>query len=49
MTSDNKILLREFQSSDETPFEDGLDIEILSENQIKIRIEGNYYTLTKTS
>lgn len=49
MTSDKKILLREFQSSDETPFEDGLDIEILSENQIKIRIEGNYYTLTKTS
>ena len=49
MFNDHEIELREFQSSDGTPFNDVLDIEIVSEDQIRIRIEGTTYILTKTS
>lgn len=49
MIDNNKILIREFQSNDDVPFSNSLNIEILSETQIKIGYNGRYYTLTKTN
>lgn len=49
MTDNNKILIREFQASDDVSFDNSLNIEILSETQIKLGYNGRYYTLTKTN
>ena len=49
MTDSNKILIRKFQANDDVPFNDSLNIEILSETKIKIGYNGNYYTLTKNN
>lgn len=49
MTSNNKVLIREFQANDNVPFDNSLNIEILSETKIKLGYNGNYYTLTKTN
>lgn len=49
MTSNNKVLIREFQANDDVPFDNSLNIEILSETKIKLGYNGNYYTLTKTN
>lgn len=45
----DRINTRPFQSSDSVPFSNFLNIEILSESQIRINIEGTNYTLNKTS
>ena len=47
MLTDNQIKIRALNSSDDTPFNDYLNIEILSQNQIKLGFNGKYYTLTK--
>lgn len=49
MLTDNQIKIRELHSSNETPFNDYLNIEILSQNQIKLGFNGKTYTLTKTN
>lgn len=49
MTSNNKVLIREFQANDDIPFDNSLNIEILSETKIKLGYNGKYYTLTKTN
>lgn len=49
MISNNKVLIREFQANDNVPFNNSLNIEILSETKIKLGYNGNYYTLTKTN
>lgn len=49
MLTDNQIKIRELHSSNDTPFNDYLNIEILSQNQIKLGFNGKTYTLTKTN
>ena len=49
MIDSNKILIREFQASDDVSYDNSLNIEILSETQIKLGYNGRYYTLTKTN
>lgn len=49
MTSNNKVLIREFQANDDIPFDNSLNIEILSVPKIKLVYNGKYYTLTKTN
>lgn len=49
MLTDNQIKLRELNSDENTPFDGYLNIEILSQNQIKIGLNGRTYTLTKTN
>lgn len=47
MLTDNQIKLRELNSSKDTPFNGYLNIEILSQSQIKLGLNGRTYTLTK--
>lgn len=49
MLTDNQIKIRALNSSKDTPFSDYLNIEILSQNQIKLGFNGRTYTLTKTN
>lgn len=49
MLNDNRISIRQYNSSKDAPFNDYLNIEIVSENQIKLGFEGRTYTLNKTN
>lgn len=47
MKSDNKIMIKDKNSNDDDSYDSYLNIEIISENKIKLGFNGSTYTLTK--